>query len=82
MNFDFFFFFKDILRAFKQSDSLVQFDYPENYRRMTYILTTAHETNFEYLAEFFEYVETLWTDTALQEFLAMPNTYKPSESAK
>ncbi len=49
---------------------------------MTYILTTAHETNFEYLVEFFEYVETLWTDTALQEFLAMPNTYKPPESAK
>jgi hypothetical protein len=49
---------------------------------MTYILTTAHETDFEYPVEFFEYVETLWVDTALQEFLELPNTYKLPESAK
>jgi hypothetical protein len=49
---------------------------------MTYILITAHETNFEYPLEFFEHVEILWADPGLQKFLKKSNTHRFPDSAK
>jgi guanine nucleotide-binding protein G(s) subunit alpha len=60
----------------------VQLEHPENQSRATYILTTAHQLDFDYPPEFFENVEILWSDGGVQECFQRSNEYQLIDCAK
>jgi guanine nucleotide-binding protein G(s) subunit alpha len=60
----------------------VQLEHPENQARATYILTTAHQLDFDYPPEFFEHVEILWKDEGVKECFLRSNEYQLIDCAK
>jgi guanine nucleotide-binding protein G(s) subunit alpha len=60
----------------------VQFEHPENQSRATYILTTAHQLEFDYPPEFFENAEILWRDAGVQACFQRSNEYQLIDCAK
>jgi guanine nucleotide-binding protein G(s) subunit alpha len=60
----------------------IQLQNPENQTRATYILTTAHQLEFDYPPEFFENVEILWIDAGVQQCFERSNEYQLIDSAK
>jgi guanine nucleotide-binding protein G(s) subunit alpha len=60
----------------------VQFEHPENQSRATYILTTAHQLEFDYPPEFFENAEILWRDAGVQQCFQRSNEYQLIDCAK
>jgi len=60
----------------------VQLEHPENQSSATYILTTAHQLDFDYPPEFFENVEILWSDGGVQECFQRSNEYQLIDCAK
>ncbi|CAF0764408.1 unnamed protein product [Rotaria sordida] len=71
-----------ILRALDMINPPVRLEHPENQSRATYILTTAHQLDFEYPSEFFEHVEILWRDAGVQECFQRSIEYQLIDSAK
>lgn len=53
-----------------------------NQSLATYILTTAHQLDFDYPAEFYENVEILWRDAGVQECYQRANEYQLIDCAK
>jgi guanine nucleotide-binding protein G(s) subunit alpha len=60
----------------------VQLENPENQPRATYILTTAHQLDFDYPPEFYENAEKLWNDAGVQACFRRSNEYQLIDSAK
>ncbi|CAF3794679.1 unnamed protein product [Rotaria sp. Silwood1] len=71
-----------ILRALDTISPPVSLEHSENRERATYILTTAHQLDFDYPPEFFDDVETLWRDGGVQECFQRSNEYQLIDSAK
>ncbi|CAF1289035.1 unnamed protein product [Rotaria sordida] len=71
-----------ILRALDTINPPVSLEHSENQERATYILTTAHQLDFDYPPEFFDYVETLCRDGGVQECFQRSNEYQLIDSAK
>ncbi len=60
----------------------VQLEHSENQIRVTYILTTAHQLDFDYPPEFFENVDMLWKDGGVQKCFHRSNEYQLIDCAK
>jgi guanine nucleotide-binding protein G(s) subunit alpha len=60
----------------------IQLEHPENQARALYVLTTAHQLEFDYPPEFFENVEMLWRDSGIQECFHRSNEYQLIDCAK
>ena len=60
----------------------VHLEHPENEFRATYILTTAHQLDFDYPPEFFEHAEILWSDAGVQECFERSHEYQLIDCAK
>jgi guanine nucleotide-binding protein G(s) subunit alpha len=60
----------------------VRYEHPENQALATYILTTAHQLDFDYPPEFFETVQILWSDAGVKECFLRSNEYQLIDCAK
>ena len=73
---------QSIVRAMNVLIPPVQLEHPENQSRATYILTTAHELDFDYPLEFFEHAQVLWRDAGVQKCFQRSTEYVLIDSAK
>ncbi|CAF1198036.1 unnamed protein product, partial [Didymodactylos carnosus] len=71
-----------ILRAFDIIVPPVQLEHPENQFRVNYILTTAHQIDFDYPPEFYEHAAILWKDAGVQACFERSNEYQLIDCAK
>ncbi|CAF1242248.1 unnamed protein product [Adineta ricciae] len=71
-----------ILRALEALHPPIQFEKEENRARATYILTRAHEIDFDYPPEFFEHAQILWNDAGVQSCFERSNEYQLIDCAK
>ncbi|CAF1286368.1 unnamed protein product [Rotaria magnacalcarata] len=71
-----------ILRALDMINPPVSLERPENQTYATYILTTAHQLDFDYPPEFFDHAEKLWRDAGVQNCFHRSNEYQLIDSAK
>ncbi|CAF0966793.1 unnamed protein product [Adineta steineri] len=71
-----------ILRACDTLNPPIQLQDPANQARATYILTTAHQIDFDYPAEFFVNAQSLWNDTGVQRCFHRSNEYQLVDCAK
>lgn len=55
---------------------------PDNQPLATYMLTTAHQLDFDYPEEFYNYAEKLWKDEGVQACFQRSNEYQLIDSAK
>jgi guanine nucleotide-binding protein G(s) subunit alpha len=60
----------------------VELEHPENQWRATYMITTAHQLDFEYPPEFYEHAAILWSDAGVQECFERSNEYQLIDCAK
>jgi guanine nucleotide-binding protein G(s) subunit alpha len=74
--------FKSILRAMEKINPPIALERPEDQWRATYILTTAHQLEFDYPPEFFEHAAVLWSDAGVQACFDRSNEYQLIDCAK
>ena len=74
--------FQSVLRALDTLHPPIQFEKEENRARATYILTRAHEIDFDYPPEFFEHAQILWNDAGVQSCFERSNEYQLIDCAK
>ena len=60
----------------------VALGHPENQWRATYMITTAHQLDFDYPPEFFEHAAILWSDEGIQACFERSNEYQLIDCAK
>jgi guanine nucleotide-binding protein G(s) subunit alpha len=71
-----------ILRAMEKINPPIALERPEDQWRATYILTTAHQLEFDYPPEFFEHAAILWSDAGVQACFDRSNEYQLIDCAK
>lgn len=71
-----------IIRAMDKITPPVTLDQPENQWRATYMITTAHQLDFDYPPEFFEHAAILWSDAGIQACFERSNEYQLIDCAK
>ncbi len=75
-------FFKSIIRALDKITPPCTLEHPENQWRATYMLTTAHQLDFDYPPEFYEHAAVLWSDAGIQACFERSNEYQLIDCAK